>query len=34
MLTKHLGLTIAATGFAVTLAAVFGRRPALLRVAR
>jgi hypothetical protein len=31
MLAKHVGLTVAATGFAVAFAAVFGRRPALLR---
>jgi hypothetical protein len=34
MLAKHIGLTVAATGFAVALAAVFGRRPTLLRGAR
>jgi hypothetical protein len=31
MLAKYVGLTVAATGFAVAFAAVFGRRPALLR---
>ncbi len=31
MLAKYVGPTVAATGFAVAFAAVFGRRPALLR---
>lgn len=31
MPAKYVGLTVAATGFAVAFAAVFGRRPALLR---
>jgi hypothetical protein len=30
MLPKYVGLTVAATGFAVAFAAVFGRRPAAL----
>jgi len=34
MLAKHVGLTLAATGFAVAFAAVFGRRPTVLRGAR
>jgi hypothetical protein len=29
MPVKYVGLTVAATGFAVALAAVFGRRPVL-----
>jgi hypothetical protein len=31
MLAKHFGLTLAATGFAVAFAAVFGRRPTVPR---
>jgi len=34
MLGKYAGLTVAAAGFAAAFAAVFGRRPALLRRAR
>jgi hypothetical protein len=31
MLAKRVGLTVAATGFAVAFAAIFGRRPAAMR---
>jgi hypothetical protein len=31
---KYVGITVAATGFAVAFAAVFGRRPTLPRGAR
>ncbi len=34
MSAKYIGLTVAATGFAVAFAAVFGRRPTLVRGAR
>jgi hypothetical protein len=34
MHAKYVGLAVAATGFAVAFAAIFGRRPALLRATK